>query len=122
MKETKQIIKNTSPHGVIQDGSIEMNQEDKEIYMFLRGGFGAKWEKKLKIEENRVHFSGSMNSDERIRRPLSSMLDDATSCEGYAGRKLHTGNSSMQFDEEWGLKDPCLLCENHVYFMLDQAL
>ncbi len=46
MKEKKQIMKkspscsarNNSP----QEGFMELNQEDKEIYLFLRGGFGAR--------------------------------------------------------------------------------
>ncbi len=46
MKEKKQIMKislscaiqNNSPH----EGFMELNQEDKEIYLFLRGGFAAK--------------------------------------------------------------------------------
>ncbi len=46
MKEKKQIIKKslfyaTQPNPP-EEGSIELNQEDKEIYLFLRGGFGAK--------------------------------------------------------------------------------
>ena len=31
-------IRNNSP----EEGFIEMNKEDKEIYLFLRGGFAAK--------------------------------------------------------------------------------
>jgi hypothetical protein len=46
MKEKKQITKK-SPSGDLwnnssQEGFMEMNQEDKEIYLFLRGGFAAK--------------------------------------------------------------------------------
>ncbi len=46
MKEKKQIMKkslscgtwNNSP----QEGFVELNQEDREIYLFMRGGFAAK--------------------------------------------------------------------------------
>ncbi|HEX7575202.1 MAG TPA: hypothetical protein VF360_02405 [Candidatus Methanoperedens sp.] len=49
MKEKKQNKQNMkkSPSGDLwnnssQEGFMEMNQEDKEIYLFLRGGFAAK--------------------------------------------------------------------------------
>ncbi len=37
-------MKNASPaaQGIIQEGFAELNQEDKEMYLFLRGGFAAK--------------------------------------------------------------------------------
>ncbi|MCE8426103.1 MAG: hypothetical protein J5U17_10055 [Candidatus Methanoperedens sp.] len=46
MKEKKQIMKKSLSCGAqnnsSQEGFMEMNQEDKEIYLFLRGGFAAK--------------------------------------------------------------------------------
>jgi hypothetical protein len=46
MKEKKQIMKKSlscSPrNNSSQERFMEINQEDKEIYLFLRGGFGAK--------------------------------------------------------------------------------
>jgi len=46
MKEKKQIMKKSHSCGTgnnsSQEGFMEMNEEDKEIYLFLRGGFAAK--------------------------------------------------------------------------------
>ncbi len=46
MKEEKQIIKKSISCGTRHNSHDEvyrgLNQEDKEIYLFLRGGFGAK--------------------------------------------------------------------------------
>jgi hypothetical protein len=46
MKEKKQMMKKFLSCGTMnnspQEGFMELNQEDKEIYLFLRGGFTAK--------------------------------------------------------------------------------
>jgi len=46
MKENKKIIKKSlscgTPYNLPEEGFMELNQEDKEIYLFLRGGFAAK--------------------------------------------------------------------------------
>jgi len=46
MKEKKKNMKQTLScstwNNSAQEGFMEMNQEDKEIYLFLRGGFAAK--------------------------------------------------------------------------------
>ncbi len=46
MKEGKQIMKKSLSCGKrnnsSQEGFLEMNQEDRDIYLFLRGGFAAK--------------------------------------------------------------------------------
>jgi hypothetical protein len=46
MKEKKQIMKKPlscgTRHNPHEEGFMELNQEDKEIYLFLRGGFAAK--------------------------------------------------------------------------------
>jgi hypothetical protein len=46
MKEKKQIMKKSlscdTRNNSSQEGFMEINQEDKEIYLFLRGGFDAK--------------------------------------------------------------------------------
>jgi hypothetical protein len=46
MKENKQIMKKLllcgTRHNPFEEGFMELNQEDKEIYLFLRGGFAAK--------------------------------------------------------------------------------
>jgi hypothetical protein len=45
-KQTKQNMKKSLSgdlwNNSSQEGFMEMNQEDKEIYLFLRGGFAAK--------------------------------------------------------------------------------
>jgi hypothetical protein len=45
MKDKKQIMKKSLSCGTRyppEEGFMEINQEDKEIYLFLRGGFAAK--------------------------------------------------------------------------------
>ncbi len=46
MKENKKIMKKTpscgTRHNSPEEGLMELNQEDKEIYLFMRGGFTAK--------------------------------------------------------------------------------
>jgi len=44
MNENEKIMKKSLYFGTLQpeDGFMELNQEDKEMYLFLRGGFGAK--------------------------------------------------------------------------------
>jgi hypothetical protein len=46
MKENKKIMKNSlscgTRHNSPEEGFVELNQEDKEMYLFLRGGFAAK--------------------------------------------------------------------------------
>lgn len=46
MKEKKQNMKKSlscgTRHNPPEDGFTELNQEDKEMYLFLRGGFSAK--------------------------------------------------------------------------------
>ncbi len=46
MNEKKQIMKKSlyygTRHNPPEEGFMELNQEDREIYLFLRGGFAAK--------------------------------------------------------------------------------
>ncbi len=46
MKEKKQNMKKFlscgARHDPPEEGFMELNQEDKEMYLFMRGGFGAK--------------------------------------------------------------------------------
>jgi hypothetical protein len=46
MKKKKQIMKKSiycgTQHNPPEEGFMELNPEDKEIYLFLRGGFAAK--------------------------------------------------------------------------------
>jgi hypothetical protein len=46
MKENKKIMKKPLSSGtrynLPEEGLVELNQEDKEMYLFLRGGFAAK--------------------------------------------------------------------------------
>jgi len=44
MNENEKIMKKSLYFGTQppEDGFMELNQEDKEMYLFLRGGFGAK--------------------------------------------------------------------------------
>ncbi len=46
MRENKKIMKKPpfsgTRHNSPEEGLMELNQEDKEIYLFLRGGFAAK--------------------------------------------------------------------------------
>ncbi len=42
MKENKQIMKKSLSCGSPEERFMEMNKEDKEMYLFLRGGFTAK--------------------------------------------------------------------------------
>ena len=44
MNENEKIMKKPVSYGTRQpeDGFMELNQEDKEMYLFLRGGFAAK--------------------------------------------------------------------------------
>lgn len=43
MNEKKQIMKKSLFCGTShEEGFMELNEEDKEIYLFLRGGFAAK--------------------------------------------------------------------------------
>ncbi|VVB90855.1 Uncharacterised protein [uncultured archaeon] len=45
MKENEKIMKKTLSgtwHNSPEEGFMELNQEDKEMYLFLRGGFAAK--------------------------------------------------------------------------------
>ncbi len=45
MKENENVVKrplSNSWHNSLEEGIMELNQEDREIYLFMRGGFGAK--------------------------------------------------------------------------------
>ncbi len=46
MKENEKIMKNPlscgTRYNLSEEGFMELNQEDKEMYLFLRGGFAAK--------------------------------------------------------------------------------
>ncbi len=45
MRENEKIMKKTlsgARHNSPEEGLMEFNQEDKEMYLFLRGGFAAK--------------------------------------------------------------------------------
>jgi len=47
MKENEKIMKKSLSYGKLnnpteEEGFMELNQEDKEMYLFMRGGFAAK--------------------------------------------------------------------------------
>ncbi len=46
MRETEEIMKKPLSCGIRynlpEEGFMELNQEDKEMYLFMRGGFAAK--------------------------------------------------------------------------------